>query len=567
MVLRAIYPHEQLDANGDYAADQTWRMLAYNWTDINRDGRLWVDRDRDGVVDKVVSSETNIDGEPLIDYRRSEIERGEYVRFAYNNPSSNSYMVQVRDPKARMADGIFLGFYHNNRNAAIPKTNFKIRVDFYTNTDWTWLTTPPTATGSFQARVNVPPDAPYGMYQGAITLNRNSESMVVPVSVAVAAQPTQDAAGNLTSTTQFGGPDVAQAQADQIYNNGMVYSGTDWAWRPEAGDWRFYYYDLLKAPPPGTVFLTDTTWDDKAPYTDLDTLIFGRSANTYQLFGGTAPFGAPYILNTVGASENTNVGAGVWTFDTATGGPRELITAPAQEGLQALVQHQVGWTGDKFEVPFTSKLGSATVTPSEVHETATGNSGAFDVTVRSSVDLDGLSAEGFGLSQPVTTTETAQQDDQNDPSSASIKKNVTIDHASRLTVSTQLVNDVDLYLVYDANGDGQFATSEIIAASATGSGNEQVQLTRPPDGNYQVWVHGFAVPGPTPMPLTVDAVQGRDLAVTGLPDGPVPAGQPITLHVTYNKAMTSGQSYFGELLLGPKTAPTAFSVPIQIDRR
>ena len=427
MVLRGIYPHEQLDANGDYAADQAWRMLAYSWTDVNHDGKLWTDKDHDGVVDKVASAETNIDGDPLIDYKKSEIEKGEYVRFAYNNPSANSYMVQVRDPKARMADGIYLGFYHSVRSPAIPKTNFSIRVDFYTNSDWNWLTTPATATGSFPAKVSVPANTPYGMYQGAITLSRNSDSMVVPVSVAVAATPAQDAAGNLTGVTQFGGTDVANAQSDQLYNNGSVYGASDWAWRAESGNWRFYFYDLLKAPPPGTAFLSDTTWDDAAPYTDLDTLIMGRSENQYQLFGGTAPFGAPYILDTVGKSQNTNIGAGVWTFDTATGGPREVITAPAQEGLQSLVQHQVGWTGDKFEVPFTSKLGSANVTPSNVRQTATANTGAFDVSFRSSVDLDGLSAEAFGLSQPATTTETAHQDDPNDPSTASIKKNLTIE--------------------------------------------------------------------------------------------------------------------------------------------
>jgi len=568
MVLRAIYPHNQLDANGDYKGDQTFRMLAYNWTDINRDGKLWVDKDHDGVVDKVASSQTNIDGEPLIDYPKSEIERGEYVRFAYNNPTSNSYMVQVRDPKARMADGIFLGFYHNNRNAAIPKTDFKIRVDFYTNTDWSWLTTPATATNSFQAKLSVPANTPYGMYQGAIQLTRGSEQMTVPVSAAVAAQPGQDAAGNLTGVTQFGGTDTFNAQSDQLYNNGGVYNGMEWAWRPESGDWRFYYYDLLKAPPPGTVFLTDTTWDDAAPYTDLDTLIFGRSQNQYQLFGGTAPFGAPYILDTVGKSQNTNVGAGVWKFNTATGTNRELITAPAQEGLQTLVQHEVGWTGDKFEVPFTSKLGSANVTPSSVRQTATSNTGAFDVTFRSSVDLDGLSADAFGLSQPVTTTEPAAQDNPDDPSTASIKKPVTINHASRLTVSTAFpTNDVDLYVVYDANKDGQFTTNEIVASSTSGTANEQVTLKRPPDGNYQIWVHGFQVTGTPGITLTVDAIQGNDLTITGVPAGPVPAGQTVTLHVTYNKAMTSGQSYFGELLLGPKSASTAFTVPVQIDRK
>jgi hypothetical protein len=46
----------------------------------------------------------------------------------------------------------------------------------------------------------------------------------------------------------------------------------------------------------------------------------------------------------------------------------------------------------------------------------------------------------------------------------------------------------------------------------------------------------------------------------------VPAGTPVTLHVAFNKAMTAGQSYLGELLLGPPAAPTAMTVPVQITR-
>ena len=46
----------------------------------------------------------------------------------------------------------------------------------------------------------------------------------------------------------------------------------------------------------------------------------------------------------------------------------------------------------------------------------------------------------------------------------------------------------------------------------------------------------------------------------------MPAGTPVTLHVTYNKAMTAGQTYVGELLLGPAAAPTAMTVPVQISR-
>ena len=40
----------------------------------------------------------------------------------------------------------------------------------------------------------------------------------------------------------------------------------------------------------------------------------------------------------------------------------------------------------------------------------------------------------------------------------------------------------------------------------------------------------------------------------------------MTLHVDFAKSMTAGQDYFGELLLGPDSAPTALHVPITIHR-
>ncbi|HEY7379893.1 MAG TPA: S8 family serine peptidase [Gaiella sp.] len=570
MVIRANFPHDQFDPNADYTADQAWRLLTYNWTDVDRDRSLWRDRDGDGVVDHVdKSTSSNIDGFLDIDFRRSEIDEGEYVRFMYHRAGANSLMSFVRDPEERMADGLFLGLQHSTRDPAIPVTDFTIQIDWYENSDWSWVTTPASATGSFDAAIQVPAGTPYGMYDGAIVLAQGEQSMVVPVSVAVAAVVPQDGTGAITGSIEFGGDAVATAQADLLYNNGSVFGANDWTWRAESGDWRFFFLDVGTAPPPGTLFLTDTTWDDAAPFTDLDTLVFGRSANEYQL-AGPGPFGAPYIIDTVGASPNTNVGAGVWTFNTATGGAHEIVAAPAQEGLHALVQHQVGWDGGEFHVPFRTAIGSASVTPSSVDISTAADSGTFDVTFQSSVDLDGLSAEAFGLSQPVVSSETLAQDNQNDPSTASNKTNVTLAHASRLTVATSSpdagASDLDLYVVYDANNNGTFALDEIVAASAGGTSLESVELIRPPDGNYQIWLHGFSITGTPNVQLLVDAVQGNDLTVTGVPAGSVPAGTPVVLTVSFAKTMTAGQSYFGELQLGPATAPSALTVPIKITR-
>ena len=219
-----------------------------------------------------------------------------------------------------------------------------------------------------------------------------------------------------------------------------------------------------------------------------------------------------------------------------------------------------------FNVPFQTVVGSATVNPAAVDITAAADTGGFDVTFEAGLDLEGLTAEAFGLSQPSTTTETAHQDNPDDPATASVKKAFTVSHAARVTITTALTDDLDLYIVYDANNDGQFTSAEIVASSAGADGNESVTLIKPDDGNYQAWVQGFSVAGTPTFPLTIDPVQGTDLTVSGLPAGALPAGTPVTIHVAFSKAMTSGQDYFGELQLGPPTAPGALSVPIKVHR-
>ncbi|MET0145219.1 MAG: S8 family serine peptidase [Ilumatobacteraceae bacterium] len=567
MVVRLNYPRGQFDNDDDYSQEQGWRLLTYDWTDVNGDGNLWTDTSADGVVDHTnLGTISNPDGNFDLDFNQSEMDRGEYVRLMYHRADANHLMNFVRDPAARMSDGLFLGLQHSVRSGEIPVTNFEIEIDWYQNVDWSWVSTPAQATGAFDVSINVPGGTPYGMYSGAVVLTNGDDSMVVPVAVAVAATVTPNAAGQIVGATRFGGPDVAAAQSDHLYNNGAVFGANDWGWRAESGDWRFYFMDVTSAPADGSLFLTRTQWAGTAPHTDIDTLLMGPSTNEFQLFGDSV-FGGPNIIDTVGSSPNTNVGAGVWLFDTATGGATDFVAAEAQDGLHAVALHQVGWEGDDFFTPYTVTVGGASVVPSTVEVNTTADTGSFDVTFTSGLDLDGLVAEAFGLSQPSVTTETASQDDPNEPSSASVKRDVQISHAARLRVSTALdTDDIDLFVVRDANGDGAFTDDEIVASSTTGTANESVEIVRPADGAYQVWAQGWSVAGHPQFKLTIDAVQGTDLTVSGVPAGPVAAGAPVTLTVDFAKPMTAGQAYVGELLLGPSVAPTALSVPIEITR-
>jgi Subtilase family len=572
VVIRATYPHDEFDTNGDYKSDQAWRLLAYNWTDVNHDGRLWTDANGNGVVNHTdKSTSSNIDGFNDIDFRRSEMEQGEYERFFYHRPGSNVLMGFVRSPAQRMADGMFLGFQHSTKSPAIDRTDFKIEIDYFKNVDWPWVTETQPSNGSFTATLNVPAGTPYGMYEGSVLASNGATKMVVPVAVTVAADAEQAADGSLTKAITFGGSDVAAAQSDQLYNNGSIFGANDWTWRQESGDWRFFYFNVAKPVPAGTLFLTDTTWEDPT-ITDLDTLLFGPAglpADEQFLFPGLG-FST---LGAVGGSQNAYLGSGTWAFNTSTGGPEEVVAAPASAGPHAVVQHGVEFNGDKFNVPFKTTLGALAVNPSAVTANAAADgTGSFDVTVNSSLALPGLKADAFGLSRPRTVTVNAKQDDpaESDPSTASAKvQGIVIgDHASRATFTLPQVGsgeDIDLF-VARKGADGTF---QVVGSSTGPAGaTEKVELIAPPAGEYEVWVYGFQVSDADAAagnPVGIDIVQGNDLTVTGVPTGAVPANTPITLHVAFENAAASPAPYKAELLLGPDVAPTAVKVPITIN--
>lgn len=571
VVIRAIYPHSEFDGNNDYKSDQAWRLLAYNWTDNNHDGKLWTDKNGNGVVNHTdKSTSSNIDNFPDIDFKKSEMEQGEYERFFYHRPGSNILTGFINHPNQRMASGIYLGLQHSTPNPAIDRTDFKVEIDYYKNVDWPWVTETQPSGGAFNATINVPSDAPFGMYEGSLVARNGSTSMVVPVAVTVAATAVQNADGSLASALTFGGTSVADAQTNSLYNNGSIFGANDWTWRQESGDWRFFYFNVPNAVPDGTLFLSDTTWQDPT-VTDLDTLLFGPTVD---------PIDAPVIfgpggiatIDTIGKSQNAYLGSGTWAFNTSTGHNEEIVAAPASQGMHAVVQHGVGYNGDLFNVPFSTTVGSLAVNPTSVtSDAADDGTGSFDVTVKSSLDLTGLQADAFGLSQPQSSIVHASQDDPSeaDPSTASAKVTGIVigDHASRATFTLPDVapaEDIDLFVALDT------PTGPQIVGSSTGpaGANESVTLIQPQAGTYEVWVYGFQVSdadhtaGNT---VGIDIVQGNDLHVTGVPAGPVPANTPVLLHVTYANAVASPDPYEAELLLGPDVAPTAVTVPITIN--
>jgi hypothetical protein len=127
-------------------------------------------------------------------------------------------------------------------------------------------------------------------------------------------------------------------------------------------------------------------------------------------------------------------------------------------------------------------------------------------------------------------------------------------------------DDLDLYVLYDFNGDGELTADEVVGQSTTSTADESVRLTLPPDGLYGIWVHGWAVPGgASTFDIAVNAVQGTDVSVSELPEGTIEAGRTYNFKVDIQGEGKEPGTYTGLLTLGPPEGPSAVMVVINYE--
>jgi C-terminal processing protease CtpA/Prc len=105
----------------------------------------------------------------------------------------------------------------------------------------------------------------------------------------------------------------------------------------------------------------------------------------------------------------------------------------------------------------------------------------------------------------------ATQDDPFDPTTATLRRAFTVGSGvRRLEVRTdgRPGTDVDLFLLRDADGNGDFSfPDELVGVSGGTTADELIQFNGAvPPGRYEAWVHGFALGAPTaPVDLTAVA--------------------------------------------------------------
>ena len=146
------------------------------------------------------------------------------------------------------------------------------------------------------------------------------------------------------------------------------------------------------------------------------------------------------------------------------------------------------------------------------------------------IDLSEAALVLFGLDNPgIAKDELAvTADDPDDPTSAGIKRGFVLDSPTG-AIEARLVgepdDDLDLFLLHDADADGRFTPDELVASGTSPTSLESFSLSPPagiPAGAYQVWVHGYAVRGDASRAsLAVTAIGGDALSAEELTAPPV----------------------------------------------
>jgi hypothetical protein len=532
MVVRLIQPLAEIDADGDYDAESRWRFVPYDWSD-DGDGEFWTDLNGDGTVNP-----DELDPDDA------------YIRFTYVKNVGTSQEFRIQRPLDRMHDGIWLALQHTDRDEAIPQSHFQVRLEFYRHQAWDWVSVPGSVAlpaggaAEFQATLSMPGNARLGVHEGVLWLDHGSARSTLPISVVAAARLGVE-------PLVFGGNDSTTP-----YENGTAGGFFNWTARAYDGDWRFFFVDVPSEHEAGSRLLVRTSWLD-VPRTDLDTIVLGPVEDPAHS-GAEPEYYGPYRLDDVGRSPNWHYGGGTWGYNTSSEESEDWVSAPLREGLHAILLHNVLYQGsaNTFEVPVTVTVGRIEEMAGPIQINAAMPEGTVRFEIGTGMALETIEAEVYGLScEPWSVGGEVAQD-------AEYEMALTLNDCGRLavTLNGEDLDDLDLWLYHP---DGYPTLN-----STGGSAQESLSMRAPADGTWVIQVEGSEVAGSmADFVLTVDAVQGGDLEIVGLPSGPFAAGDRIPFEIAYSIPPGSSCDVLHGLLIYGPPGGQVVEVPIEVVTR
>ncbi len=338
MIIKAYFPFEEFLNSTEPVYANSLRIASvylYDWLDKNNDG-------------EVLASETSL------------VNRG--------GVWGTVQEVTVRDPLSRIQNTPLLGIYpvptiysywSGSSNQNSTAMNYTITATFYKKNTWDMvsvdkqeLEVDPGGQLTFNARATVPEDALPGVYQGFITVKSKSQTTNLPVSFVVPVTVSSKDVPLVVSGT----PDE-----NMLYDNAAVSGSFDMLSRYNAGDWKFYHFNITD--PTVNAMSLKISWQNNltsinAMVTDPTGRIIASSvpAGVFKVFLGWA---SNDWLGTTNFSE----GGGFYPAQNPGGNSTALYVPVNGTGIYSIMLHTTLFHGKSLTEPIVIEAKPTTLKP------------------------------------------------------------------------------------------------------------------------------------------------------------------------------------------------------------
>jgi hypothetical protein len=406
------------------------------------------------------------------------------------------------------------------------------------------VTIPARGSAAVQVSAQPPSGTAAGAYEGSIVVEAAGKRTIVPVALNVRATDLPARLGEGNNPPQ-----------GTLFDNGRVTGEQNWRWRPESGEWRHFYFDNAAQPEPNTFLWAGVDWRNFP--TDFDITLGQPTPWDWFSQRNPALFG-PNGMDSIAGSQWTNLGAGDWEWQTATDTTEEWVSGRVgQTGTHEAVLHNVFFSGLQHQESFTATLGTVHLSADNLSITSSQPRGSTTLTFTTDVDLPGIKAQAFGLSQKQTW--------RNIPIEAlhTWFTDTTYSNLAAIEFTPEAPDTTDVDLFVDHWENGRYVW---VASSAGPTGNEFVRIEPALDGNYRVRVDAARdVPANAHFDFSVKAIGGTDMSVSpSVITDTVRAGTTLTFTVGYDRPGITSGIWEGRFFLGPYKAPSLMSLPVTV---
>ncbi|WP_456423786.1 S8 family serine peptidase, partial [Thermococcus sp.] len=437
--------------------------------------------------------------------------------------------VTVKEPLERSPD-----IYLQVRQYGSGTVNGTIVLQFYKIAPWKWVNvTPETiqipakSSVQFKAVVNVPENATFGLYEGAIYVSYPNGTVTIPVSVVVASPKAE---------FTFGGAENASG----LYDNANLYSGQG------SGDWRLFYFNVSQENATNGFIVSKVVWNGDVPVyqTILQPYVDGFSMNLPAIFG-------PYTLRTT-----KEMGDIVFSAS----GPENILLSKAVPGLNALWVF-APYAGKSPVINFAGHVGILKLSPQQWTEVRSASS-TKDFTLYLPEWLGTPVVHAYGFTAPIEyRNQLAPDTGDSKFYTVNVPNNTYVLEVSTESVWDTIAGlDIDLYVYYNNSG-----TLELVGSSTSPTADEKVTVYDPRPGQYVVEIYSWnnPVPGEATYNLDILTIGGEELTATVVPQGD--GHYKIVANYTLSEAQLKGtEPLYGIITVGIPEAQELLRIPVKL---